>query len=398
MFQLRRLPLDSLQQFLKLESAGGVVLCVAAAAALLVANSPLGTFYTRLIEIPIAVQVGGLMIAKPLLLWVNDGLMAVFFMLVGLEVKREVVEGELSRGSSAALPAIAALGGMAGPALVYVACNWGDAAARRGWAIPTATDIAFALGVLALLGPRVPASLKIFLLALAIIDDLGAIIIIAAFYTADLTVIPLLLAGCGVAALVLLNLCGVSRRAAYTLIGIIIWVCVLKSGIHATLAGVVTGLAIPLRTADGASPAHAFEHDLHPWVAFGVLPVFAFANAGVALTGIAPADLLHPVQVGTGLGLLVGKQAGVIGAIWAATRVGLAKLPEGAGWAQLYGVALLTGIGFTMSLFIGTLAFPGEAYDIDVRVSVLLASLISAICGYLVLHRVAKARAGERLS
>ena len=243
--------LNSLQQFLKLESAGGIALCLAAAVALVLANSPLEALYARLLDLPIAVRVGGLVIEKPLLLWVNDGVMAVFFMLVGLEVKREVVDGELSRGSSAALPAIAALGGMAGPALVYLACNWGDGAALRGWAIPTATDIAFALAVLALLGPRVPASLKIFLLALAIIDDLGAIIIIAAFYTAELSLIALLLAGFGVAALVLLNLCGMSHRAGYALIGIFIWVCVLKSGIHATLAGVVTGLAVPLRAADG---------------------------------------------------------------------------------------------------------------------------------------------------
>jgi Na+:H+ antiporter, NhaA family len=388
-------PLGILQRFLQLEATGGVVLCMAAAAALALANSPLGTLYTRLLEVPIAIQVGGLVIAKPLLLWVDDGLMAVFFMLVGLEVKREVIEGELSRGSNAAPPAIAALGGMAGPALVYIACNWGHAETLRGWAIPTATDIAFALGVLALLGPRVPPSLKIFLLALAIIDDLGAIIIIAVFYTAELSLLPLLLAGGGVAALVLLNLCGVSRRSAYLLIGVFIWVCVLKSGVHATLAGVVTGLAIPLRAPGGASPAHDLEHELHPWVAFGILPVFAFANAGVRLADIGFSDLLHPIQVGTVLGLLVGKQAGVIGSIWLATRAGLAKLPEGAGWAELYGVALLTGIGFTMSLFIGSLAFPGDAYDIDVRVSVLLASLISAVAGYLVLRVASRQRLPE---
>ena len=240
-------PLNSLQQFLKLESAGGVVLCAAAAIALVLANSPLEAFYTQLLDLPLAIQVGGFAIAKPLLLWVNDGLMAIFFMLVGLEVKREVVEGELSSVSNAALPAIAALGGMAGPALVYLACTWGDAAALRGWAIPTATDIAFALGVLALLGPRAPPSLKIFLLALAIIDDLGAIIIIAVFYTAELSLIALTLAGLGVAALALLNLSGVSHRAAYMLTGVFIWVCVLKSGVHATLAGVIVGLAMPLR-------------------------------------------------------------------------------------------------------------------------------------------------------
>jgi Na+:H+ antiporter, NhaA family len=377
---------SSLQQFLKLESAGGIVLCAAAAIALALANSPLETLYTQLLDLPLAIQIGSLAIAKPLLLWVNDGLMAIFFMLVGLEVKREVVEGELSRVSDAALPAIAALGGMAGPALVYLACNWGDAEALRGWAIPTATDIAFALGVLALVGPRAPASLKVFLLALAIIDDLGAIIIIAAFYTAELSLVALTLAGVGVIALVALNLSGVSHRAAYMLAGVFIWVCVLKSGIHATLAGVIVGLAMPLRAVDGSSPSRDLEHDLHPWVAFGVLPVFAFANAGVGLADISPGELLHPIKVGIGLGLLVGKQVGVIGSIWAATRIGVGTLPEGTDWLQLYGLALLTGIGFTMSLFIGTLAFPVEAYDLDVRIAVLLASLISAICGYLVLR------------
>ena len=320
--------------------------------------------------------------------------MAIFFMLVGLEVKRELVEGELSSLRNAALPAIAALGGMAGPAIVYIAFAWGDAEALRGWAIPTATDIAFALGVLALLGPRVPPSLKIFLLALAIIDDLGAIIIIALFYTAELSLIALILAVIGIVALVLLNLSGISHRGAYMLAGLFVWVCVLKSGVHATLAGVVTGLALPLRAADGSSPAHDLEHDLHPWAAFGVLPIFAFANAGVGLADIAPGALLHPVQLGSGLGLFVGKQLGVIGSIWAATRIGLAALPEGAHWRQLYGLALLTGIGFTMSLFIGTLAFPAEAYDADVRIAVLLASLTSAICGYLVLW--AASRSGPR--
>jgi Na+:H+ antiporter, NhaA family len=356
------------------------------------ANSPLAALYERLLELPLAVQAGSLAIAKPLLLWVNDGLMAIFFMLVGLEIKRELVGGELSSVSNAALPAIAALGGMAGPAIVYIAFTWGDAEALRGWAIPTATDIAFALGVLALLGPRVPPSLKIFLLALAIIDDLGAIVIIALFYTAELSLIALILAAIGIVALVLLNLSGISHRGVYVLVGVFVWVCVLKSGVHATLAGVVTGLAMPLRAADGSSPAHDLEHDLHPWVAFGVLPVFAFANAGVGLADIAPGALWHPVQLGAGLGLFVGKQLGVIGSIWAATRIGLAALPEGADWRQLYGLALLTGIGFTMSLFIGTLAFPAEAYDVDVRIAVLLASVTSAICGYLVMRSASPSR------
>jgi NhaA family Na+:H+ antiporter len=363
------------------------VLCAAAATALALANSPLEAYYAKLLDLPVAVEVGGLTIAKPLLLWVNDGLMAIFFMLVGLEVKREVVEGELSSLSNAALPVIAALGGMTGPALVYLACNWGDAEALRGWAIPTATDIAFALGVLALLGSRAPPALKIFLLASAIIDDLGAIVIIAVFYTAELSPIALILAGVGITALVALNLLGVSHRATYMLVGVGIWVCVLKSGIHATLAGVIVGVAMPLNAADGSSPAHNLEHALHPWVAFGVLPVFAFANAGLGLIDIGLGDLLHPIQLGIGLGLLIGKQLGVLGSIWIAIRLGLARLPEGTDWRHIYGIALLTGTGFTMSLFIGTLAFPAEAYDADVRVAVLLASVTSAICGYLVLRR-----------
>ena len=331
------------------------------------ANSPLEPFYAQLLDVPVSIQVGGLAIAKPLLLWVNDGLMAIFFLLVGLEVKRAVVEGELSSLSNAALPVIAALGGMTGPALAYLACNWGDAEALRGWAIPTATDIAFALGVLALLGARAPPSLKIFLLALTIIDDLGAIIIIAVFYTAELSLIALILAGLGVAGLVALNLLGISHRAAYILVGVGIWVCVLKSGIHATLAGVIVGVAIPLNAADGSSPAHDIEDALHPWVAFGALPAFAFANAGLGLTGAALSDLLQPIQLGIGLGLFVGKQLGVLASIWVALRTGLAALPEGTNWRHVYGVALLTGTGFTMSLFMGTLAFPTEAYDTDVR-------------------------------
>ena len=371
---------------MRLKSTGGIALCVATAIAILMANSRLGTLYTSLLDLPLAIQVGNFVIAKPLLLWVNDGLMAVFFMVIGLELKREVLDGELASFSQAALPAIAAVGGMVGPILIYVGCTWADEAALRGWAIPAATDIAFALGVLALLGQRSPPSLRIFLLALAIIDDLGAIIIIAAFYADDLSHTALALAGVGVAALAVLNLSGVSRLAAYVLVGAIVWVCVLKSGIHATLAGVIVGLAVPLRTRGGKSPLRTLEHDLHPWVAFGVLPVFAFCNAGVRLTGITFGDVLHPTQLGIGLGLFIGKQAGVMGSIWASVRLGVGALPEGATWRQVYGVALLTGIGFTMSLFISTLAFPAEGYHADVRIAVLLGSLASAIGGYFVLY------------
>jgi NhaA family Na+:H+ antiporter len=379
-------PLGRLRNFLRLESAGGIVLCAAAALALIWANSPLGTLYVRLLDVPLAVQVDGLIIKKPLVLWVDDGLMAVFFMLVGLEIKREVLEGGLSRASSAVLPAVAALGGMAAPALIYLLCNWGDAQALRGWAIPTATDIAFALGVLALLGPRVPPSLKLFLLAVAIIDDLGAILIIAVFYTAELSLTAFALAGAGIALLIVLNLAGVARRAPYVLAGVFLWVCVLKSGVHATIAGVIVGLTIPLRAGGAPSPLASLEHDLHPWVAFGILPLFAFANAGVRLAGMSPAILLDPIQLGVALGLFLGKQAGVAGTIWLMTRVGFGSLPEGADWPQTYGLALLTGIGFTMSLFIGALAFPAEGYDVDVRIAVLIASVLSAISGYVVLR------------
>jgi NhaA family Na+:H+ antiporter len=386
MLSERQTTVSRLQQFLALESAGGIVLGGAALLALILANSPLGPFYTRFLDIPLGVQAGGLLIKKPLLLWVNDGLMAIFFMLVGLEVKREIFEGGLSDRSKSALPVLAALGGMAVPALIYTALNWGNAEALRGWAIPTATDIAFALGVLSLLGSRVPASLRLFLLAVAIIDDLGAIVIIAVFYTAELSWPALAFAGVGVALLVALNLAGVTRRAAYILTGVFLWVCVLKSGIHATLAGVVVGMAVPLRASRAASPLHSLEHDLHPWVAFGVLPAFAFANAGVRLIGISLADLIDPIELGIAFGLILGKQIGIAGSIWVATRFKLGTLPEGAEWRQVYGLALLTGIGFTMSLFIGTLAFPEEGYDIDIRIAVLIASLVCAVSGYLLLR------------
>jgi Na+:H+ antiporter, NhaA family len=314
--------------------------------------------------------------------------MAVFFLLVGLEIKREVLQGELSSMQQATLPCIAALGGMFGPALIYSLINWGDPVAMRGWPIPAATDIAFALGVLALLGSRAPSTLKIFLLALAIIDDLGAIVIIALFYTEDLSLLSLGLGVTGIAALIVLNLAGVRRIAPYVLVGIFVWICVLKSGVHATLAGVALGFAIPLRGTDRERepPLRRLEHMLHPWVTYGILPVFAFANAGVALTGLSLNSLLEPVTLGVALGLFLGKQLSVFGITWIAVQLGIGRKPAGASWLQLYGMSVLTGIGFTMSLFIGTLAFEAPEYNVAVRLGVLSGSLACGIAGYLVLY------------
>jgi len=354
-------------------------------------NSPLAWLYDALLATPVAIQVGSLAIDKPLLLWINDGLMAIFFFVVGLEIKRELIQGRLSSWQQAALPGISALGGMLAPAAVYVVLNAGNPAALNGWAIPAATDIAFALGVLALLGNRVPLALKVFLLALAILDDLGAILIIALFYTADLSIVSLAIGAIGAAILVAMNLSGVVRIAPYLLIGLVMWVCVLKSGVHATLAGVVVALTIPLRVRDTQTPAplRRLEAALHPWVAFGVMPVFAFANAGVALTDFALSDLVAPIPLGIALGLFLGKQIGVFGFAWLGTRLGLCRLPAGIGWTQVYGVALLSGIGFTMSLFIGTLAFADPEQAAAVRLGVLTGSILSAMLGYLVLRRTA---------
>jgi NhaA family Na+:H+ antiporter len=379
--------LSFIEEFLRLEAAGGILLVVAAALALLWANSPWGAGYDALLETPVSVRVGALALDKPLILWINDALMAVFFLLVGLEIKREVLQGELASLRRAALPCLAALGGLLVPAAVYWAINRGDPLTMRGWAIPTATDIAFSLGMLALLGARVPASLKVFLLALAIIDDLAAIAIIAIFYTADLSLLSLGLAAAGIAALAALNIAGVRRIASYVLVGIFLWVCVLKSGVHATLAGVAIGFAIPLRGAGGEdSPLARVEHTLHPWVTYGILPVFAFGNAGVALGGLSLETALHPVTLGVALGLVVGKQLGVFGFAWIAVRMGLGSLPAGASWQQLYGLAWLTGIGFTMSLFIGTLAFESTDHQDAVRIGVLGGSLVCALAGYFVLY------------
>ncbi len=360
----------------------------AAVLALALDNSPLAWLYDSLLKTPVVIQIGALELNKPLLLWINDGLMAIFFFLVGLEIKREIVEGRLSNIRQAGLPVMAAIGGMIVPAAFYIAINSGDASAMNGWAIPAATDIAFALGVLALMGPRVPVALKVFLLALAIIDDLGAIIIIALFYTSNLSPEVLAIAAIGAAALAYLNYRGVTRIAPYLVIGLIVWVCVLKSGVHATLAGVVIALFIPLRAAneDGKSPLKEIEHGLAPWVAFGIMPIFAFANAGVSLHGLTLSDLFAGIPLGIAAGLFIGKQLGIMAFVWAGVKLGIARVPDGVTWLQIYGAALLAGIGFTMSLFIGTLAFSDPEHAAAVRIGVLTGSLLSAIAGVIVLR------------
>ena len=376
-------------RFFAHESAGGVVLALAALAALIVSNSPYGDAYRGFLAWPGELRIGGdaLVLSKPLLVWVNDLWMALFFFLVGLEIKREFVEGELASRRQALLPAAAALGGMLLPALIYAAVNRGDAVALRGWAIPAATDIAFTIGVLMLLGSRVPASLKLFVTAVAIIDDLGAIVIIALFYTERLSGTALLAAALGAAALLALNRLRVMRVDVYVLLGLLVWLAVLKSGVHATLAGVITALAIPTRDAQGGSPLQDVEHGLHPWVAFAVLPMFAFCNAGVALAGASFATLHQPIPLGIALGLVAGKTIGVLGTSWLLIRAGLAERPAGASWRQFLGVAVLCGIGFTMSLFIGGLAFEGEApgYELQLKLGVLCGSLVAAVLGSLIL-------------
>lgn len=379
---------SAMKDFLEQETAAGILLVVAALLALLCMNTGLQPLYAELFATPVEVRVGRLEIAKPLLLWVNDGLMAVFFFLVGLEVKREIAEGELSTLDQASLPLVAAIGGMVIPALVFVVVNWSTVDNLRGWAIPAATDIAFALGVLALLGPRVPATLKVLLLAVAIIDDIGAILVIAIFYTAEVSLTSLAFASGGAAVLLVLNWSGVKRIAPYVLVGIFLWVCVLKSGVHATLAGVVTAMAVPLR-GDGGSPLKTLEHTLHPWVAFMILPLFAFANSGLSLTGLRFADLVDPLSLGIALGLVIGKQVGVFGSVLLAVRAGFCRMPEAIGWHHLYGLACLTGIGFTMSLFIGTLAFGDNRLD-EVRLGVLAGSLLSGLLGAVILALAAR--------
>jgi Na+:H+ antiporter, NhaA family len=390
-------PLSAIREFLRHEAAGGIVLLAAAALAFILTNSPLAGHYLQFFDLHLTVKLGDVGLDKSLGHWINDGLMAIFFFLVGLEIKRELIEGELSSPRQAALPAIAAIGGMAAPAAVYFLFNAQTPETLDGWAIPAATDIAFAMGVVSLLGNRVPESLKIFLLALAIIDDLGAIIIIAIFYTADLSPQALGLASIGIAVLIAMNRMKVQSLAAYVLVGLYVWACVLESGVHATLAGSVVGLCVPLRSplGDEHSLAKRCIHALHPWVAFAIMPAFAFANAGVSLAGLAWETVAAPVTLGVALGLFIGKQAGVMAAIKLARLCRIARLPEGAGWSETYGVAVLTGIGFTMSLFIGSLAFPGADHIVEMRLGVIGGSILSAVAGLLVLTMATRRRAVE---
>ena len=381
---------NTVRDFLRLESASGLLLVAATVLAMIVANSAAQPFYQALLDTPISVRVGALEIAKPLLLWINDGLMAVFFFLVGLEIKREVLDGELSNPQQVVLPIFGAVGGMLVPAVIYAYINWHDPVNLQGWAIPAATDIAFALGVLSLLGNRVPTSLKLFLMTLAIADDLGAIVIIALFYTSELSTLSLSIAGASLLMAFILNRSGVLNLAAYSLVGLVLWTAVLKSGVHATLAGVLMAFFIPLRTPEDGheSPLRRMEHDLHPSVAYAILPLFAFANTGISLAGFTPAVLLEPVPLGIAAGLFFGKQFGVFGCAWLAIRMGLAQLPAGARWLDLYGIAALCGIGFTMSLFISSLAFEqgGSSNTANDKLGILLGSVLSAGFGYTLLR------------
>ena len=380
----------TLRQFFKLESSGGIVLFISAVLALILNNTPWHIYYEAFFNLPLSIQLGPLQLSKPLLLWINDGLMTVFFLLIGLEIKREIFEGGFNSFAKASLPAMAGLGGMIAPALIYIAFNWRDITSLRGWAIPAATDIAFSLGILSLLGNRLPIGLKIFLTALAIFDDIGAIIIITVFYTHYISLILLLSASLLLGLLFLLNRLRVTTITTYILIGVALWICVLKSGVHATLAGIVLAFAIPIRDRKNpqVSPLRNLEHKLHFWVAFGVLPVFAFANAGVSFVGIGLENLFNPVTIGIAFGLFLGKQIGIWSVCWLSIKAGWAHMPYGGNWRSLYGISLVAGVGFTMSLFIGTLAFGaiGQHYPAMVRLGVIIGSFLSGILGYLILH------------
>jgi NhaA family Na+:H+ antiporter len=378
----------AMRDFFKMESAGGLTLMATALLAMIIANSAWSSLYTDFLDMHLAIKIGGAGLDKPLFLWINDGLMSIFFFLIGMEIKREMLDGQLSTRSQAVLPFIAAVGGMAVPALIYTYFNTGNAEAANGWAIPSATDIAFSLGILALFGKRVPFSLKIFLMAVAVIDDLGAIIIIALFYTSQLSVEALLAAAVCLIALLLLNQFKSRHISAYVFIGILMWIAVLKSGVHATIAGVLLGFMIPhrIKNEHGESLLQELVEGLHPWVAFGILPLFAFANAGISLEGLSFRNLLDPVPLGIALGLFIGKQIGIFSFSYLAIIAGIGTKPHDTTWRQLYGVAILCGIGFTMSLFIGNLAFDSRFLETETRIGVMCGSLLSALFGCLFLH------------
>jgi len=376
---------DALKDFLKQESAGGIVLIASAFLALIIANSPLSSVYFGALETKLNLSYGAFEINKPLLLWINDGLMAVFFFLIGLEVKREIISGQLSSWDKASLPLLAAIGGMAVPAMVFVALNYSQPANINGWAIPAATDIAFALGILSLLGPRVPIALKALLLSIAVIDDIGAITVIALFYSGEIKTDMLIAAAVVYALLFAVNRMRIATGMPYVILTTIMWVFVLKSGVHATLAGVAAAMMVPVTARDGTQLLYEMEHSLHKWVAFLVIPVFGFANAGVSLIGISFTDLFAPLPLGIALGLLIGKQVGIVGMAWIGVKSGMAKLPDGIGWRKIHGLSLLAGIGFTMSLFIGGLAFDNAAQVDAVKLGVLAGSLVAALMGFFIL-------------
>lgn len=376
------MPIQAIKSFIKWESAGGVILMIAAVLALLAMNTGIEPLYRGFIDIPFTIGFDGFLLKKSFSHWVNDGLMAIFFLLVGLEIKREIVAGELSDRKKASLPVVAALGGMVAPALFFVLFNYGSPETMRGWAIPCATDIAFALAILTLLGKGAPSSLKTFLLSVAIIDDLGAILIIALFYSDPLNLVALAVATGITLVMIALHQKRVSRLSPFLFLGAILWIALLKSGLHATLAGVIIAFTIPLKGKDGSSPLEELEETLHPWVSFLIMPLFAFVNAGIPLSALSLNDLTSPLSKGIQAGLLMGKPVGILLFSWLAVKSRLARLPQGVTWGRMLGVAFLTGIGFTMSLFIGGMAFTETEQILQVRLSVLMASTFSALLGY----------------